>query len=498
MKPGKKLYGTLSIYLFFYTAIKVAFIFTGPGLFTEEAQYWVWSQNLDWSYYSKPPLIAWINYCTGIFGHSEGIIRFTALFFGLGTLYFIHRLALLLFREPRIAVMSVIFLSISPYFFLASTFFTTDTLLMFFWMSCLYYIFKAQDQPSFHNWMLAGISFGLGNLSKYTMFFLLFTLVPLLLSNQGQQYAKGAFLFICIGIFMFMPVIWWNYTYDWVSLKHLSMLATASPTFFSWRHSLQYLSEYIGGIVLINSPFMAILFIKKEFRQSLFHHQKHSDRHKFMMLLAPIIGTLLVFLFISVFQRTEVNWPAMSYQAIPLLLAYGVEKAANFRNAFTAAGLTFCLLLLFLFPTFFDRTGLSFLLPPKVDSMRRMAGWKELSIKVKEIHESHSGYEAVLTDNYHVASEISFYTLLPNIYCLDNGRRMNQFDIWGGLEGLSKSPFNAIYITQAEAKDLSLAYDQLDAHFRLPVLYRGEEIKIYHIYLLSNLRISPRTHFTEF
>jgi 4-amino-4-deoxy-L-arabinose transferase-like glycosyltransferase len=29
-------------------------------LFTDEAQYWSWSRELSWGYFSKPPLIAWI------------------------------------------------------------------------------------------------------------------------------------------------------------------------------------------------------------------------------------------------------------------------------------------------------------------------------------------------------------------------------------------------------------------------------------------------------
>ena len=29
-------------------------------LFVDEAQYWFWGQNLDFGYYSKPPMIAWV------------------------------------------------------------------------------------------------------------------------------------------------------------------------------------------------------------------------------------------------------------------------------------------------------------------------------------------------------------------------------------------------------------------------------------------------------
>ena len=31
----------------------------GFDLHYDEAQYWEWAQQLDWSYYSKGPLVAW-------------------------------------------------------------------------------------------------------------------------------------------------------------------------------------------------------------------------------------------------------------------------------------------------------------------------------------------------------------------------------------------------------------------------------------------------------
>jgi len=33
--------------------------FDTTDFFVDEAQYWFWSQNLDFGYYSKPPMIAW-------------------------------------------------------------------------------------------------------------------------------------------------------------------------------------------------------------------------------------------------------------------------------------------------------------------------------------------------------------------------------------------------------------------------------------------------------
>ncbi len=42
------------------TALRLALLTQdGTDLFVDEAQYWLWGQNLDWGYYSKPPLIGW-------------------------------------------------------------------------------------------------------------------------------------------------------------------------------------------------------------------------------------------------------------------------------------------------------------------------------------------------------------------------------------------------------------------------------------------------------
>ena len=43
------------------TAYRIALLpFATVDLFVDEAQYWLWGQNLDWGYFSKPPLIGWL------------------------------------------------------------------------------------------------------------------------------------------------------------------------------------------------------------------------------------------------------------------------------------------------------------------------------------------------------------------------------------------------------------------------------------------------------
>ena len=56
--------------LTFITFLKIYALYISPlELSVDEAQYWDWSNNLEFGYFSKPPLIAWlISITTSIFG----------------------------------------------------------------------------------------------------------------------------------------------------------------------------------------------------------------------------------------------------------------------------------------------------------------------------------------------------------------------------------------------------------------------------------------------
>ena len=60
--------------------VRLFAIFVTPlELGVDEAQYWVWSQDLSLGYYSKPPLIAWIIWIThSAIGHSSFGVRIFA------------------------------------------------------------------------------------------------------------------------------------------------------------------------------------------------------------------------------------------------------------------------------------------------------------------------------------------------------------------------------------------------------------------------------------
>ena len=65
------------IVLISVTLIRIYSLIISPiELTVDEAQYWHWSRNLDFGYFTKPPLIAWaIALSTSILGNAEWAVR---------------------------------------------------------------------------------------------------------------------------------------------------------------------------------------------------------------------------------------------------------------------------------------------------------------------------------------------------------------------------------------------------------------------------------------
>src|SRR5690349_17173253 len=71
----------------------------------DEAQYWDWSRQLELSYYSKGPLVAYIiRASTTIFGNTMPAVRYPAILFSVGTSIVTYLLTKKLFASERLAL----------------------------------------------------------------------------------------------------------------------------------------------------------------------------------------------------------------------------------------------------------------------------------------------------------------------------------------------------------------------------------------------------------
>src|SRR5438067_9124037 len=75
----------------------------------DEAQYWDWSRQLDLSYYSKGPLVAYIIRAScAMLGDSMPAVRLPAMILAVGTAILTYWLIVKLFRSDRLALSSAL------------------------------------------------------------------------------------------------------------------------------------------------------------------------------------------------------------------------------------------------------------------------------------------------------------------------------------------------------------------------------------------------------
>src|SRR5437016_794312 len=89
----------------------IALTYSEVDLFFDEAQYWAWSRELAFGYYTKPPLLAWIIALSErICGSSEACVRAPAPILYFGTSLVVYAIAAVLY-DRRVAFFSALALA---------------------------------------------------------------------------------------------------------------------------------------------------------------------------------------------------------------------------------------------------------------------------------------------------------------------------------------------------------------------------------------------------
>ena len=139
--------------------------FDRTELYVDESQYWFWGQNLDFGYYSKPPMIAWvIRAVTDLAGSSSPFwVRLPAPLFHAGTALVLMAVAGRLYGA-RIAAWAGPVWLLLPMVTLGSALFSTDTVMLFFYALALWCWLGLQRRGAARGALALamGISIGLG------------------------------------------------------------------------------------------------------------------------------------------------------------------------------------------------------------------------------------------------------------------------------------------------------------------------------------------------
>ncbi|WP_457625642.1 glycosyltransferase family 39 protein [Persephonella sp.] len=475
------IHGFIAFLKIIYTLLDIT------DLSTEEAQYWVWSKNLDIGYYSKPPLIAYMNFLsTSIFGDTELGVRINAILIGfiIGILVFVFVREI--FKDDKIAFFSSVFVAGVPAFQVGSYIFLTDSPLALFWILTSYLFYRAVKEKKPVLWILTGISAGFGFLSKFLIvLFLPPALLFLYMFRRDIFKEKWFYLSVLTASLFTIPVLLWNFQHDFVTFKHVFNLGEAKKSAVSIAKSLSYIGEYIASQIGLNSVFLFPFLVYAVFKG----FKDRKDMRIFYLWVFPVF-VFLIFLYIARKKHVEANWPAFGYATLYMLSAYYVYRKNWLRSFYVMFFLSVFTIFTLFYPFYLDKIGLGKVYPPKVDPLHRLVGWEGLGKKVSRIAEGlRTDKYFVFSESYHIASELWFYMKdRRRTYCVVINRRMNQFDLWPGVEQFEGKGYTGIYVSRwGLPEKIRKSFKRVKAHYTYDIIYRGWKYRTIHIYVLEDL-----------
>jgi hypothetical protein len=202
--------------------------------FDDELYYWCWSQELQFSYFDHPPMVAYmIRLSTALFGQSILAIRIPCIVSAMVVVTVVSWLS-----RPRVLIPYIL---LSPIPTFAAMMITPDVPLLMFWalyIAWLVFMHKRlssdnrsgtgrHGDPRIWHWILGGAIIGCGVLGKYTTGLAVvsgfFTFV---LAGQWRRWIVGYTVHGLTALLVASPILIYNIQNNFASI------------FFQWEHAM--------------------------------------------------------------------------------------------------------------------------------------------------------------------------------------------------------------------------------------------------------------------
>ncbi|OQW50573.1 MAG: hypothetical protein A4S09_01920 [Proteobacteria bacterium SG_bin7] len=400
---------------FFLLLVKIV-LATFIPLFADEAYYWVWSKNLQLSYYDHPGMIAWLFSLGSFLDNIFQACRIPGVILGHFTILIWFLILKDEIREKNYPLY-MIGLSLIPLSGMGSLIMTPDLPLLFFWSLSLFAFLSTVKEENKKRligyYLLLGGALGLGFCAKYHIVLFPMAAFGYLILEKKLRSVHWKYLGFCLLSFIIFstPTWLWNFQHDFISFRYQLNHGLGKTT-----PSLLWPTRYVTDqLLLIFPPILLLAFTKIRGLKSE------------LSWLNYFAWTPIVFFFFTSFKgQVEANWTATAYPAIFSLAFIAAQAKERLRWIKITAIIWLALFSLTL-------SQLAFHWIPS----------SSITKKMDEIHQYKPLVAAatkqipLFTSNYQMASLLSFYVKKP-FFKLNSVGRKDFFDYLPGSKPTTK------------------------------------------------------------
>lgn len=390
------------------TAVRLVTLFTTPfELYPDEAQYWLWSRDLAFGYYSKPPMVAWlIAASTSVFGDAEGFVRLASPLLHGGAALAVFAAASR-FYDRRTGFWAAAVYSLMPGVQLSAGLASTDAPLLFFLALTLWAYAALQTGASRLSTAAAfGAALGLAFLSKYAALYAAGgAVMHALIAREARRPWSPATLAAAVAAFATIagPNVAWNATHGFSTVAHTAANAGWNPAHLANPAELiEFLVSQFG--VFGPVPFFTLGLVATAAAQ---RRLKGAELAAACFAAPPLVlVTIQAFL-----SRANANWAVAAYVAGSVLAAAWLLRSRTGERWLkgglaTQAAVAAGFVLLAGVPGVADAVGAS-------NSFKRARGWAETTDRVLDRAEAEArspgGLTAVAVDDRFLFNAIAYY-----------------------------------------------------------------------------------------
>lgn len=360
------------------TALRLAVLAgSGLGLHGDEAQYWSWSRDLEWGYYTKPPLIAFIIAgAQSLCGDGTACIRAPSPLLHAGTALAIYGIAESLTESRKAGFWSGLSFATLPAVSLSSLLISTDVPLLFLWAVAMLAFVRSLKSDALGWPLLLGLALGAGFLAKYAMAYFILGLVLFTLitpAHRSWLTSRKPLIALVIMLAVFAPNLIWNFESGWVTFTHVKDNTNLKGDLFHFGKMLEFVGSQAG-------VFGPVLFVTLIWRLAVLRRDPAAQMEK--LLLCFSLPVLLIITGQSFLSRANANWAATAYVAATILVVSWLLQRDRLKLVVTGIGinLTAAAVLGFFF---LDLSGVD--VPLKKDPLRRLRAWDQVADQLRPV-----------------------------------------------------------------------------------------------------------------
>lgn len=456
----------------FIIRIYINYILDIP-LHYDEAQYWGWSKEHSWGYFSKPPLLAWaINFTTKLCGNTELCIRSLSPFFHTITTLTIISATYLYLRKRFLAFLAGFLYLIMPGVTFSSLIVSTDIPLLFFsaLISIIMVLFYKKALNENFLFIALGITLGLGFLAKYAVLYLM---IGILISAAFNEFSRNIFLNkkILISLLIFISIIFpnilWNYSNGFVTFQHTLSNANYKGLQVNIIETLAFVSSQI--IIFGFFPMIFIIY-------NTFSSVKLDNLQKSFLFL--FLFPLFLISLLAVFSKANANWAVIGYPFGCVFIATLLSKKNYYKISFLVFN-----------QAFFSTALVLFLinLPIKdFDPFSKIRNIKDLANIIRYEIENEN-LTAFVSDNRKDYAHLLYY--LKDIKVdrakYNSSHKINDhYDLTTNLKNINGS--RVLFLTRTEPTEEIIMESENISILKKVVYDLGKKKKQYNFYIIKN------------